>query len=59
VIAEICFATADGYYAWKKMKGGQKQPYLARNADGSPFAFELKTKGNKSLNSDKIPKLSR
>ena len=21
------------------MKGGQKQPYLARNADGSPFAF--------------------
>jgi len=30
---------ADGYYEWKKRRGGQKQPYLARNADGSPFAF--------------------
>jgi putative SOS response-associated peptidase YedK len=34
-----CLVPADGYYEWKKMKGGQKQPYLARNADGSPFAF--------------------
>lgn len=23
----------------EKRKGGQKQPYLARNADGTPFAF--------------------
>ena len=34
-----CLVPADGYYEWKKRKGGQKQPYLARNADGSPFAF--------------------
>jgi putative SOS response-associated peptidase YedK len=34
-----CLVPADGYYEWKKMKGGQKQPYLARNADGTPFAF--------------------
>jgi putative SOS response-associated peptidase YedK len=34
-----CLVPADGYYEWKKGKGGQKQPYLARNADGSPFAF--------------------
>ena len=34
-----CLVPADGYYEWKKMNGGQKQPYLARNADGSPFAF--------------------
>ena len=34
-----CLVPADGYYEWKKEKGGQKQPYLARNSDGSPFAF--------------------
>jgi putative SOS response-associated peptidase YedK len=34
-----CLVPADGYYEWKKRKGGQKQPYLARNADESPFAF--------------------
>jgi putative SOS response-associated peptidase YedK len=34
-----CLVPADGYYEWKKRKGGQKQPYLARNADGTPFAF--------------------
>ncbi len=34
-----CLVPADGYYEWKKGKGGQKQPYLARNADGTPFAF--------------------
>src|SRR5271157_3426680 len=34
-----CLVPADGYYEWKKRKEGQKQPYLARNADGTPFAF--------------------
>jgi putative SOS response-associated peptidase YedK len=34
-----CLVPADGYYEWKKGIGGQKQPYLARNADGTPFAF--------------------
>jgi putative SOS response-associated peptidase YedK len=34
-----CLVPSDGYYEWKKGKGGQKQPYLAKNADGSPFAF--------------------
>jgi putative SOS response-associated peptidase YedK len=34
-----CLVPADGYYECKKMKGGQKQPYLARNTDGGPFAF--------------------
>src|SRR5208337_4485509 len=32
-----CLVPADGYYEWKKRKGGQKQPYLARNPDGSPL----------------------
>jgi len=34
-----CLVPADGYYEWKKKRAGPKQPYLARNADGSPFAF--------------------
>jgi putative SOS response-associated peptidase YedK len=34
-----CLVPADGYYEWKKMKEGHKQPYFASNADGSPFAF--------------------
>ncbi|MBI4964432.1 MAG: SOS response-associated peptidase [Desulfomonile tiedjei] len=34
-----CLVPADGYYEWKRRKGGQKQPFLVRNADGSPFAF--------------------
>ncbi len=34
-----CLVPADGFYEWKKRKGDQKQPYLVRNSDGSPFAF--------------------
>jgi len=34
-----CLVPADGFYEWKKQEGTQKQPYLVRNADGSPFAF--------------------
>ncbi|MGO9116137.1 MAG: SOS response-associated peptidase [Desulfomonilaceae bacterium] len=33
----VCYS--DAYSEWRKGKGGQKQPYLARNAYGSPFAF--------------------
>lgn len=35
-----CLVPVDGYYEWKKTKGGQKQPYLARNADGSPLLLK-------------------
>ncbi|MBI5248166.1 MAG: SOS response-associated peptidase [Desulfomonile tiedjei] len=34
-----CLVPADGFYEWKKRGGKQKQPYLVRIADGSPFAF--------------------
>lgn len=34
-----CLVLADGFYEWEKRKGGQKQTYLVRNADGNPFAF--------------------
>ncbi len=33
-----CLVLSDGFYQWKKEKGG-KQPFLFRTADGSPFAF--------------------
>lgn len=33
-----CLVPADGFYEWKKVKGG-KQPYLIQRADGKPFAF--------------------
>jgi putative SOS response-associated peptidase YedK len=34
-----CLVPADGFYEWQKREGRQKQPYLVRNADASPFAF--------------------
>jgi putative SOS response-associated peptidase YedK len=34
-----CLVPADGFYEWKKTEGKKKQPYLVRNADGTPFAF--------------------
>lgn len=34
-----CLVPADGFYEWKKQEGKQKQPYLVRSADRSPFAF--------------------
>jgi putative SOS response-associated peptidase YedK len=34
-----CLVPADGFYEWKRGKGHQKRPYLARGSDGIPFAF--------------------
>jgi putative SOS response-associated peptidase YedK len=34
-----CLVLADGYYEWKKVAGGKKQPYLFEMAGGRPFAF--------------------
>ena len=34
-----CLVPADGYYEWKKVAGGKKQPYLFQLPDGRPFAF--------------------
>jgi putative SOS response-associated peptidase YedK len=33
-----CLIPADGFYEWKKEKGG-KQPYFVTSADRKPFAF--------------------
>jgi putative SOS response-associated peptidase YedK len=30
---------ADGFYEWKKLEGGRKQPVLIRRRDRQPFAF--------------------
>jgi putative SOS response-associated peptidase YedK len=30
---------ADGFYEWKRMEGGRKQPMLVRRRDRRPFAF--------------------
>ena len=32
-----CVLPADGFYEWKAMSRGPKQPYLLRRADGKPF----------------------
>lgn len=34
-----CLVPADGYYEWRTLPGGRKQPYLMRMADGDVFAF--------------------
>lgn len=34
-----CLVVADGFYEWKKMGKGPKQPYLIRRPDRQPFAF--------------------
>ena len=34
-----CLIPADGFYEWKKLAGGKKQPHLIRRKDGQPFAF--------------------
>jgi len=34
-----CLVPADGFYEWRKLPGGGKQPYRITMADGAPFAF--------------------
>jgi len=34
-----CLVLADGFYEWKKLEHGGKQPYYIRRTDCEPFAF--------------------
>jgi putative SOS response-associated peptidase YedK len=34
-----CLVPADGFYEWRKLAGGGKQPYLIQMRDGAPFSF--------------------
>jgi len=34
-----CLVPASGFYEWKKLEDGGKQPYLIQMRDGSPFSF--------------------
>lgn len=34
-----CAIAADGFYEWRKLEGGGKQPYWFSTADREPFAF--------------------
>jgi len=34
-----CLVPADGFYEWKAVEGGKKQPYYFSMADGQPFAL--------------------
>jgi len=34
-----CLVPASGFYEWKKLEDGSKQPYLIAARDGSPFSF--------------------
>lgn len=34
-----CIVPADGFYEWRKVVGGPKQPHLIRARDGSPLAM--------------------
>src|SRR5262249_53979025 len=34
-----CLVPANGFYEWKKLPGGRKQPYLIQMRGGSPFSF--------------------
>jgi putative SOS response-associated peptidase YedK len=34
-----CLVPANGFYEWKKIGNGEKQPYLVAMRDGSPFSF--------------------
>jgi putative SOS response-associated peptidase YedK len=34
-----CLIPADGFYEWKKLEGGEKQPFCLCLADRTPFAF--------------------
>jgi putative SOS response-associated peptidase YedK len=34
-----CLIPADGFYEWRRLLEGGKQPYYVRRKDGAPFAF--------------------
>ena len=34
-----CLVSADGFYEWQKLPGGEKQAYFITTALGEPFAF--------------------
>jgi putative SOS response-associated peptidase YedK len=34
-----CLVPTDGFYEWRKLAGGRKQPMLIRRRDRAPFAF--------------------
>jgi len=34
-----CLIPADGFYEWKKIRSGNKQPFFVRMADAKPFAL--------------------
>ncbi|MEP0324715.1 SOS response-associated peptidase [Bauldia litoralis] len=34
-----CLIPASGFYEWRRVAGGAKQPYLMRRPDHAPFAF--------------------
>ena len=34
-----CLIPADGFYEWKKVEGGGKQPYFVKRCDDKPLAF--------------------
>lgn len=34
-----CWVPADGFYEWRAARGGRRQPFHIRPADGRPFAF--------------------
>jgi putative SOS response-associated peptidase YedK len=34
-----CLVPANGFYEWRKLAGGGKQPYLIQMRDGAPFSF--------------------
>lgn len=34
-----CLIPADGFYEWKALPGGRKQPYYVRRPGGGPFGF--------------------
>ena len=34
-----CLVPASGFYEWRKLPNGKKQPYLIRRRDGAPMSF--------------------
>lgn len=34
-----CLVATDGFYEWKRLSGGERQPFCIRMPGGRPFAF--------------------